>query len=112
MTEADVDGLMRVMDSNKNGMIDYTEFIAGCLQSYTYLKENHLKTAFAYYDKDGNGTISLEELKQCLQSEELTLPDTQIEKLMNEVDANHDGCVSTQARNTTPTLLYFNIDRL
>jgi calcium-dependent protein kinase len=66
MTETDVDQLMSVMDSNRNGFIDYTEFIAGCLQSYNYLKENHLKTAFSYYDKDSNGTISLDELKQCL----------------------------------------------
>lgn len=93
MTEADVDNLMLVMDSNRNGFIDYTEFIAGCLQSVTYLKENHLKTAFSYYDKDSNGNISLDELKQCLQSEELTLPDSTIEKLMMEVDANHDGCI-------------------
>ena len=94
MTEEDIDQLMSVMDSNRNGFIDYTEFIAGCLQSYNYLKENHLKSAFSYYDKDQNGTISLEELKQCLQSEELTLPDTAIEKLMKEVDSNKDGCVS------------------
>jgi calcium-dependent protein kinase len=93
MTEQDIDNLMTVMDSNKNGYIDYTEFIAGCLQSHNYLKENHLKTAFSYYDKDSNGNISLEELKQCLQSEELTLPDSVIEKLMREVDSNRDGCV-------------------
>jgi Ca2+-binding EF-hand superfamily protein len=53
-----------------------------------------LKTAFSYYDKDSNGNISLEELKQCLQTEELTLPDTAIEKLMKEVDVNKDGIVS------------------
>jgi calcium-dependent protein kinase len=75
MTEDDCVNLMNVMDSNRNGFIDYTEFIAGCLQSHNYLKENHLKTAFSYYDKDSNGNISLEELKQCLQTEELTLPD-------------------------------------
>ena len=66
LTEADIEMAMNVMDSNKNGYIDYTEFIAACLQSYNYLKEHHLKTAFAYFDKDGSGTISLEELKQCL----------------------------------------------
>ena len=38
--------------------------------------------------------ISLEELKQCLQTEELTLPDLAIEKLMKEVDSNKDGNVS------------------
>lgn len=53
-----------------------------------------MKTAFAYYDKDSNGNISLDELKQCLQSEELTLPDQAIEKLMREVDSNKDGIVS------------------
>lgn len=94
MTEDDCANLMNVMDSNRNGFIDYTEFIAGCLQSHNYLKENHLKTAFAYYDKDSNGNISLEELKQCLQTEELTLPDVAIEKLMKEVDSNKDGNVS------------------
>jgi len=66
LTNEDIDMAMNVMDSNKNGYIDYTEFIAACLQSYNYLKENHLKTAFSYFDKDGSGTISLEELKQCL----------------------------------------------
>jgi calcium-dependent protein kinase len=54
---------MSIMDSNKNGYIDYTEFIAACLQSYNYLKENHLKTAFSYFDKDGSGSISLDELR-------------------------------------------------
>jgi calcium-dependent protein kinase len=53
---------MQVMDSNNNGVIDYTEFIAACLQSYNYLKESHLKAAFFYFDKDGSGTISKEEL--------------------------------------------------
>lgn len=31
MTEDDCVNLMNVMDSNRNGFIDYTEFIAGCL---------------------------------------------------------------------------------
>ena len=57
---------MAVIDSNQNGYIDYTEFIAACLQSYNYLQESQLKTAFQYFDKDGSGTISKDELKQCL----------------------------------------------
>ena len=73
VTEEDMVNAMSVMDSNQNGYIDYTEFIAACLQSYNYLKENHLKAAFYFFDKDGNGTISKEELKQCLQNEDFTL---------------------------------------
>ena len=78
ITEEDLIKAMNVMDSNQNGFIDYTEFIAACLQSYNYLKESHLKAAFGYFDKDGSGTISLEELKQCLQNEDFTLPDETI----------------------------------
>lgn len=37
LTEKDINNAMNIMDSNKNGYIDYTEFIAGCLQSYNYL---------------------------------------------------------------------------
>ena len=66
LSAGDVDRILNVMDSNRNGVIDYTEFIAGCLQSYNYLKENHLKSAFSFFDKDGSGTISKEELRQCL----------------------------------------------
>jgi len=54
----DLEKAIGVMDSNQNGLIDYTEFIAACLQSYNYLKENHLRSAFAYFDKDNSGTIS------------------------------------------------------
>ena len=82
---------MAVIDSNQNGLIDYTEFIAACLQSYNYLKENHLRTAFAYYDKDGGGTISRDELRHCLQGDDFTLEEEQIDKLINGVDANNDG---------------------
>lgn len=94
LTEGDIEMAMSIMDSNKNGYIDYTEFIAACLQSYNYLKENHLKTAFSYFDKDGSGTISLEELKQCLQNEDFTLPEEMIAKLLQEVDINNDRMVS------------------
>ena len=37
ITEEELLDAMAVIDSNANGMIDYTEFIAACLQSYNYL---------------------------------------------------------------------------
>ena len=52
LTDAEVEQAMKVLDSNKNGFIDYTEFIAGCMQSYNYLNEKHLRGAFSYFDRD------------------------------------------------------------
>lgn len=40
-----------MLDTNNNGYIDYTEFLAGCMKSKIYLNEDHLKIAFTYFDK-------------------------------------------------------------
>jgi calcium-dependent protein kinase len=82
---------MEAIDSNQNGLIDYTEFIAACMHSQAYLKENHLRSAFSYFDKDNSGTISRLELRQCLSSEDFTLSEAQINEMLDGVDANDDG---------------------
>ena len=42
---------MSNLDLNDNGSIDYTEFLAGCMRSKIYLKEDHLRAAFEFFDK-------------------------------------------------------------
>ena len=37
LKQSDIDVVMSQLDSNKNGFIDYTEFIAGCLHTATML---------------------------------------------------------------------------
>ena len=74
--------LMNKLDANNNGYIDYTEFIAGCMKSKIYLKEEHLKEAFSFFDKDSSGTITKEELKQILSSEDFKIPDDEIDKMI------------------------------
>ncbi len=89
----DWDLVIQLMDTNNNGSIDYTEFIAGCMQSYVYLKENNLKQAFEYFDKDGNGTITLDELKESLWSDDMLLDEEEIENIIKTIDKNQDGMI-------------------
>ena len=96
LSQEDITQAMSVIDSNQNGLIDYTEFIAACLQSYNYLQENHLRSAFSYFDKDNSGEISKEELRLCLQSDDFTLTEEQINELLSGVDANNDGQIDYQ----------------
>ena len=42
----DITKAMDVIDSNNNGVIDYTEFIAACMYSQDYNQENQIKQAF------------------------------------------------------------------
>ena len=60
------------------------------MQSYNYLQDAQLRAAFAYFDKDGSGAITKEELRTCLQSEEFTMTEEEIQKLLSGVDANGD----------------------
>ena len=50
--------LIYMLDTNNNGHIDYSEFIAGCMKSKIYLKEEHLHIAFSYFDKVTNPHFS------------------------------------------------------
>ena len=84
---------MSVIDSNNNGVIDYTEFIAACMYSQDYTHEKQIKQAFQYFDKDNSGTITADELRHCLQSEDQTLTDNDVDKLIQEVDENNDGVI-------------------
>ena len=43
--------LMIKLDTNFNGFVDYTEFLAGCMKSKIYLKEEYLMKVFSYFDK-------------------------------------------------------------
>ncbi len=39
------------VDTNNNGFIDYTEFIASCMKAKIYLNETFIKEAFDYFDR-------------------------------------------------------------
>ena len=51
---------------NNSGFIDYTEFIMASTQREVLLSKNNLDAAFKAFDRDGNGKISAEELKEIL----------------------------------------------
>lgn len=86
--------LVYILDTNNNGYIDYTEFIAGCLRSKIYLNEDNLKIAFSYFDQDNSGYITKDEIRKVLGGRQdeggLGIPEGDIERLIKDVDFNHD----------------------
>jgi calcium-dependent protein kinase len=57
---------MNVADVNGDGTIDYLEFIIATMHMNRMDREDHLYTAFQYFDKDSNGYITKEELEKAL----------------------------------------------
>jgi len=62
--------VLQAADTDGNGVINYTEFIAATLSAQTFMKEEYLKTAFNMFDKDGSGKIDSSELNGLLSGEE------------------------------------------
>ena len=55
--------MVKAMDANGDGRIDYTEFITAAYNRECLLSSQNLEAAFKIFDADGNGSIDLEELK-------------------------------------------------
>nr|XP_043631549.1 calcium-dependent protein kinase 20-like [Erigeron canadensis] len=89
LKDSEVIRLMEAADIDNNGTIDYGEFIAAMLHLNKVHKEDHMFAAFAYFDKDGSGYITMEELRQVC--EKFGLGDIHIDEVMDEVDKDNDG---------------------
>jgi calcium-dependent protein kinase len=85
----DVEEIFKSIDTDKSGVINYTEFIASTIDTKIYLKEEKLYEAFKTFDKDGSGKISLDEVKQILKVQN---DDTKaIEDMVKSFDIDNDG---------------------
>ena len=80
------------MDIDKNGLINYTEFISA-LMDYDKIKENQILACFNSYDTDESGKISFKEFCDMIkpQSEE---EKKELKDLYDEFDTDGDGEIS------------------
>ncbi|KAM0022964.1 putative protein kinase CAMK-CDPK family [Helianthus debilis subsp. tardiflorus] len=89
LKDSEITRLMEAADIDHSGAIDYGEFIAAMLDSHKIQKEDNLFAAFSYFDKDGSGYITAEELRQACES--FGLGDIPLNEVMDEIDKDHDG---------------------
>ncbi|KAL4576850.1 hypothetical protein LXL04_012950 [Taraxacum kok-saghyz] len=89
LDESDIHDLIQSADIDNSGTIDYDEFVAATLHYTKVDKEDRLFSAFSYFDKDGSGYITHEELQQACK--EFGVDDIHLEETIKEVDQNNDG---------------------
>jgi hypothetical protein len=90
--------LLYQADIDNSGTIDYGEFLAATLHMNKLEREESLVSAFAFFDKDGSGFITIDELSQAC--EQFGLSDVHLEDMIKDVDQNnvsllHPSCFSS-----------------
>ena len=86
------------VDNDGSGSIDFEEFldlIAGKMKTFGDT-EKSIRKAFRVLDKDGDGFITVRELKDVMTKlgEKLTMKE--VEELVNEADMNGDGRIDME----------------
>lgn len=74
-------------DIDNSGTIDYGEFLAATLHLNKMEREENLLAAFSFFDKDGSGYITIDELQQACK--DFGLSDVQWEDIIKEIDQDN-----------------------
>lgn len=83
---------MRGIDTDGDGRIDYTEFVAAAFDRQMLLSKENLRVAFKIFDADGNGSITLDELQAVFAGGNASGKTEDVwNEIMASADANGDG---------------------
>ncbi|KAL8099651.1 calcium-dependent protein kinase 17-like [Apium graveolens] len=93
LSEYEVKQLMEAADADGDGTINYDEFITATMHMNRMDKEDHLYTAFQYFDKDNSGYITREELEHALRDFGMS-DERNIKEIISEVDSDNDGRIN------------------
>uniref|UniRef100_A0A803PXA9 non-specific serine/threonine protein kinase n=1 Tax=Cannabis sativa TaxID=3483 RepID=A0A803PXA9_CANSA len=88
LMESEIKDLMDA-DIDNSGTIDYGEFLAATVHLNKLEREENLLSAFSFFDKDGSGFITIDELQQACK--EFGLNDFHLDEMIQEIDQDNDG---------------------
>jgi calcium-dependent protein kinase len=92
----DVDQIYKNIDMDNNGYIEYEEFVRAAVSKERFINENVLRFAFRYFDKDGSGEITFDEIEAVFKESvaDKNKVHESLSQIIKEVDANGDGIIS------------------
>ena len=96
--KTEVETIFNNIDNDHNGYIEYEEFIRAAIDVNYFLKDNFLKFAFNYFDRDGSGLITLDEITKLFYNNDFNRKNKdahqQLKQTFEQIDINKDGTLS------------------
>ena len=94
--EKDVEEIYKNLDMDNNGYIGYEEFVRAAVSKEYFVKDNVLRFAFRYFDKDDSGEITFDEIEELFTQ---SIPDKKkvhetLKTIIQEVDRNNDDKIT------------------
>jgi calcium-dependent protein kinase len=85
--------IVEAMNMNKNGIINYSEFIAATIDLKKFLSLDKLHATFNFFDRDNTGCINAKNIKKalfylncgCLISESVSINNFKDEEVVNMI---------------------------
>ncbi|ESO99173.1 hypothetical protein LOTGIDRAFT_142024, partial [Lottia gigantea] len=101
MSEGDIDLLVKNVDKDGNGTVDFEEFLHHFAPRYRTKEqvEAEMMEAFRAFDKNGDGYISAHELRVALTSVGECLTDAQVDEVLRDADKDGDGQISYEGKS-------------
>ncbi|KAI9115921.1 hypothetical protein K1719_012851 [Acacia pycnantha] len=94
LAESEVQSLIETVNTNGKGTLEYGEFVAVFLHLKRMANDEHLRKAFSYFDKDGDGYIEPDELREALTEDGADDCTDVANDIFQEVDTDKDGRIS------------------
>lgn len=81
----DIKNILMSIDMDKNGAINYSEFIAATMNDLITKDAKKIQSAFKFFDKDSNGFIETSDIKSILENDSsIPIDDSVIEEVLKE----------------------------
>ncbi|XP_076910927.1 calcium-dependent protein kinase 29-like [Bidens hawaiensis] len=93
LVDSEIRQLLEAADVDKNGTIDYIEFITATMHRHKLDKEENLRKAFQFFDKDNSGLITRDELKNAMTQYGMG-DEATIDEVLDDVDTDKDGTIN------------------
>ncbi|KAJ3705453.1 hypothetical protein LUZ61_009158 [Rhynchospora tenuis] len=94
VTDTDARVLMDAADVDGSGTLDLGEFMAVSIHLQKIENDEHLRKAFAFFDKNDSGFIEIEELSESLANELGPNHEEVLNAIVGDVDTDKDGKIS------------------